>query len=172
MRMLLVAPIIYFLLERRYGLALSIFAVAGVSDALDGFLAKRYAWTSWLGGILDPLADKLLLMASYICLAWLSLLPVWLVVLVLVRDAVIVIGALCYHYLIAPLRADPSCLSKINTVAQIALVLLVIFNQAIPWLDAQWIMASVYFVAATTLLSGVIYIWQWARRARKDYQAS
>ena len=92
------APFLWLLLKEHYGAALVLFVVAGISDALDGFLAKYYGWTSELGGIPDPIADKLLLLGAILALGWLHELPGWLVMLVLVRDALIVGGAIGYHF--------------------------------------------------------------------------
>lgn len=164
-RILLVAPILWLLLEGRHGAALMLFVVAGVSDAVDGFLAKHYGWTSRLGGIIDPLADKLLLMGTVLALGWLGELPAWLVVMVVLRDLVIVGGALSYHYLIEPFTAEPTLISKLNTLMQLLLVLAVVFSKgvtALPgWLPALLVGA----VAATTVLSGCHYVWTWGRRA-------
>ncbi len=168
LRIVLVVPVTLLLWQERFTEALYLFALAGFSDALDGYLAKRYGWTSWLGGLLDPLADKLLLVACYFTLGWLGLLPVWLVAAVLARDLIIVAGATAYHFWIARLEADPTLLSKLNTLAQIVLVLAVVFNQAVvstvllPLTDAL-----VYIVACTTLLSGTWYVVSWSRRARR-----
>ena len=138
LRILMVPPFVWLLLAGRHFEALVLFFIAGLSDGLDGFLAKRYGWTSRLGGLLDPLADKLLLVSGFIALGYQGLLPVYLVGLVLLRDLVIVSGAIAYHYRVAPLDADPSWVSKVNTVLQIALVLLVIFNQVQPLLGPFW----------------------------------
>lgn len=162
--MILVVPVVLSLLQERFIPALLLFALAGVSDGIDGFLAKRYNWTSRLGSILDPLADKLLLVSSYLALAWVALLPPWLVMLVITRDLIILAGALAYHFLIGPLEMAPTLVSKINTTAQIVLVLAVLINgiwaafgSVLDWL--------VLFVCATTLISGVDYIWSWGMRA-------
>lgn len=165
LRIVLVVPVTLLLWQERFTEALYLFALAGFSDALDGYLAKRYGWTSWLGGLLDPLADKLLLVACYFTLGWLGLLPVWLVVAVLARDVIIVAGATVYHFRIARLEADPTLLSKFNTLAQIALVLAVVFNQAISIALLPLTTALVYIVACTTLLSGTWYVVSWSRRA-------
>lgn len=165
LRIVLVVPVTLLLWRERYTEALYLFAFAGFSDALDGYLAKRYGWTSWLGGLLDPLADKLLLVACYFTLGWLGLLPVWLVAAVLARDIIIVVGATVYHFWIARLEADPTLLSKINTLAQIVLVLAVVFNQAADIALHPITNALIYVVACTTLLSGAWYVVSWSRRA-------
>ena len=104
-RILLVAPVAWALMVQNFSLALILFFVAGVSDAVDGFLAKRFGWTSRLGALLDPLADKFLLVTCYAVLAWNDLLPVWLLVLVLTRDLLIVGGAVAYNFRIERLEA-------------------------------------------------------------------
>lgn len=164
-RMLLVPPMVVALLNEYYGAALVLFAVAGVSDALDGYLAKRYGWSSRLGSILDPLADKLLLVSAYLILGWLGELPLWLVLVVVGRDLVIVAGGVAYHYFIGSYELDPSLLSKLNTLAQIVLILATLVTHSVLNLPAGMIAALVYLVLATTLLSGLSYVWTWGVRA-------
>jgi cardiolipin synthase len=165
-RMLLVPPTTWALVEHHYTLALSLFLVAGVSDGLDGLLAKQFDWTSRLGAILDPLADKALLVACYAALSWTGLLPGWLFALVVLRDVVIVAGAITYHFRIAHLDAEPTLVSKLNTLMQILLVLLVVVQQAVGWVPPEWIEPLIYLVSATTLWSGIDYVNTWTRRAR------
>ncbi len=164
-RFLLVMPVVWLLVNDRFSMALVVFGVAGFSDALDGFLAKRYQWSSRLGSLLDPLADKLLLIASFITLGWLGWIPLWLVLLVCVRDLVIVAGAVSYHFLIEPLTAEPSLISKLNTLAQILLVLAVMVNIDIYTLPELWLDVLLYSVLASTLWSGFDYVWTWSRKA-------
>jgi cardiolipin synthase len=164
-RFLLVPPLVLLLLQERFGLALLVFCIAGFSDALDGFLAKRFDWSSRLGALMDPLADKLLLVSSFITLGWLQRIPLWLVGVVILRDLVIVGGALVYNFRIERLEADPSMVSKLNTFTQIMLVLAVLFSQAIEGLPYLWMDVLLYCVLATTLWSGFDYVWRWSRRA-------
>jgi len=165
-RILLVVPVAWALLEQQYLLALVLFFVAGVSDGLDGFLAKQFDWTSRLGAILDPLADKALLVTCYAALAWVGLLPVWLLVLVVLRDLVIVAGAVIYNFRIERLEADPTLISKLNTVLQILLVLLVITQQLSDWFAPVWLTVLIYAVTVSVLWSGLDYVITWGRRAR------
>ena len=164
-RILLVFPILLLLLQEQFANALVLFAVAGVSDGVDGFLAKRFNWQTWIGGLLDPLADKLLLVSSFVALGWLGLLPLWLVALVFLRDLVIVAGAFYYHYHVGKVGGEPTLISKVNTFVQILLVLLVVFAQifAVPGLLIQLLIA---IVTITTISSGVDYVIKWSRRAR------
>jgi cardiolipin synthase len=166
-RILLVPPIAWALLQQRFLLALTLFFVAGASDAADGFLAKYYGWTSRLGALLDPVADKLLLVSSYLALAWIGLLPLWLLALVVLRDLVIVSGALIYNFHIQRLDAEPTIISKLNTLLQILLVLQVILFEAWGWGQRGWIDALIYAVAVTVIWSGTDYVITWSRRARQ-----
>lgn len=164
-RILLVVPLIYVLLQENYFLALGIILVAGASDGVDGFLAKHYHWQSRLGSILDPLADKLLLISSFVVLAFLGHLPYWLVLLALGRDLIIVLGGLSYHFLIGPFEMEPAPLSKLNTLCQILLVVAIMINQ-LPGLEipllTEWL---IYLAAFTTIVSGAQYIWHWGGQA-------
>ncbi|MCP4288736.1 MAG: CDP-alcohol phosphatidyltransferase family protein [Gammaproteobacteria bacterium] len=165
LRILLTIPVVWMLLVQRFDIALVLFAIAGVSDGLDGFLAKHYGWQSKLGGLLDPLADKVLLISSYACLAMLGLIPTLLMVLVIVRDLIIVTGALIYNFRIEELEADPSLMSKFNTFAQIVLVLAVVLDQVMFVLPEGLLNYMIWLVFATTIASGVNYVWVWSRRA-------
>ena len=169
-RMFLVVPVVWSLLQLEFGVALVWIAVAGFSDGLDGFLAKHYGWESRLGSILDPLADKLLLVCSFITLTWLGLVPLWLLFAVLVRDLLIVTGGVVFHYTLGRFEMEPSRVSKLNTVMQIVFVLAVVFYHGdfalTPWI----IDALAYIVLATTVLSGLDYILVWGKRAYKIMQ--
>ena len=165
MRILLVPPVVWSMLEQRWGLALPLFLIAGLSDGLDGFLARRYHWTSRLGAILDPIGDKLLMVSSYLVLGWQGVLPCWLVALVILRDVVIMSGTVLYRLLIGVVVIEPILLSKINTVCQILLI-----TVALCVLVGVEILAGlqnllIYIVLVTTVSSGVAYVVLWARRA-------
>lgn len=165
LRMALAVPVMMALLTQRFGLALTLFLVAGISDGLDGFLAKHYGWSSRLGGILDPLADKLLLVTALLALGWLGAVPVWLVAIVILRDVVIVVGATVYNYRITKLDAKPTLLSKVNTVVQITLVLAVMLNHGIVSLPTWCLQGLIWGALVTTVTSGANYVWVWSRRA-------
>ncbi|MCB1762326.1 MAG: CDP-alcohol phosphatidyltransferase family protein [Gammaproteobacteria bacterium] len=165
LRIFLTIPVVWMLLIRRFDIALVLFAIAGVSDGLDGFLAKHFGWQSKLGGLLDPMADKVLLVSSYVCLALLGLIPTLLMVLVILRDLVIVTGALVYNFRIEELEAEPSLISKFNTFAQIVLVIAVVLDQGWVGLPPGLLQLMVWVVFASTIASGVDYVWVWSRRA-------
>ena len=164
-RITLVVPVVYLLMEREFSYALILFFIAGISDGLDGYLAKRNNWETRLGSILDPVADKLLLVSSYLVLGWLNDIPGWLVVAVIVRDVIIVAGGIAYHFLIGEFDMVPSWISKTNTFFQILLVLVVVFSLGAFSLPELLIESVVVIVTITTLLSGINYIWVWGRRA-------
>ena len=164
-RILLVAPVIYCFYTGDFLIALLLFFVAGASDGLDGFLAKRYGWTSHLGSILDPIADKLLLVCSYGMLAWLGHIPMWLVVAVIARDIIIVGGSFSYYLLFGRYEMEPSWISKLNTFSQIVMVLMVVFSLSILEISSTFITIFVYFVFLTTVLSGLDYIITWGVKA-------
>lgn len=169
LRILLVFPTVYLLLQHQYSHALIFFMLAGLSDGLDGFLARRYGWVTKLGGYIDPMGDKLLMTASYLSLGYLQHLPWWLVAVVIGRDVVIVIGALLYRLLIAPVEMQPLLVSKINTAAQILLVLTFIFSvSTLPGaaLIPAWAkLGLIWAVTITTILSGLGYVFGWGYRA-------
>ena len=164
-RLLAIMPVIYLLLEREFGWALLLFVAAGLSDGLDGFLAKQFGWQSRLGGILDPLADKTLLVACFLVLGAMSLIPVWLVVVAITRDLLIVGGAILYHYGIEELDAAPTLMSKLNTLLQILLLVVVITDAGPMPLSDSLIDALVWACLATILISGIQYVWIWSRKA-------
>ena len=166
LRILLIVPMCWLIATARYEGALVIAAIAGLSDAVDGYLAKRYGWQSWLGGILDPIADKLLLMAAFLWLAVGGDVPAWLAALVIGRDLVIVGGAIAYYYLIGRFDAEPSALSKLTTVVQIVFVLgeLLRLSQLVVVSDSVRT-AAMAITALLTLASGVHYVVVWSTRA-------
>lgn len=165
LRLIAVLPAILLLLNEQYGWALLLIVIAGASDGIDGYLAKRFGWQSHLGGILDPLADKVLLISSYLVLGMLGLIPWWLTLAVILRDVVIVTGGLLYHFLIAKVEAAPFLISKLNTLVQILLVLVVLTDASVLALPDAWIQALIFFCLATTVASGFQYVLVWGFKA-------
>jgi len=165
-RILLVGPIIWSLLQREFGLAIVLFVIAGASDGLDGYLAKRYGWSSRLGGILDALADKFLLVSTFVCLGWLGIFPWWLVAAILLRDLVIVTGATVYNFRVEAVQPEPTLVSKLNTVLQIVLAAVGVLQLGFGGVP-DWIMQTlIWAVMSTVVLSGADYVREWGRRAR------
>jgi cardiolipin synthase (CMP-forming) len=144
--------------------ALALFFAAAVSDGLDGYLAKRFNWTSELGKVLDPLADKLLLITVFVESAWLGLVPWWLTAAVVARDVLIGLGALVYRLWFGPLRGHPTILSKINTALQLLYVMLVVLNTAYGVPMREILDAAAVLAFASTVLSGLHYVVSFTRR--------
>jgi cardiolipin synthase len=165
--MLMVPPLVWLLAYAHYRLALGLFIVAGATDALDGFLAKRFDWRSQLGAFLDPTADKLLLSTLFVTLGLLGLAPLWLVGLVVLRDLVIAGGALAYRLLIGPLTWRARPISKLNTAAQLTFVLGALASPAYGLPAAPALTVAGGLVVATTILSGADYVWSWSRKAQQ-----
>jgi cardiolipin synthase (CMP-forming) len=165
-RILLVLPLLWALMQAKWNLALLLVALAGLSDALDGFLAKRFAWSSELGGILDPIADKTLLLSCFFGLWQWTGFPGWLFGLMLLRDVIIVSGAVVWWRMHKKnFRATPSYLSKITTTVQIFLAVFFLASTAFAW-QLHAVMNAVFVVAAAlTLASGADYVWRYGRAA-------
>jgi cardiolipin synthase len=168
-RLLSVPVAIMLMLNGEFGVCFWLFVAAGVTDAVDGWIAKTFDARTALGAYLDPLADKALVVSTYLMLGWLGHIPGWLVVLVVFRDVLIIGGAMVAYFMLGDFNARPLAISKVNTSVQIALVGAVLARLGTgfghPGLD--W--ALVLVAAATTLLSGGAYLWQWGRRlARED----
>ena len=164
LRILSVPLFIWLMLEKHIIGALCLFTLAGLTDALDGFIAKRFGMETELGKYLDPLADKLLLMAGFITLTSLGFLPSWLMLLVVTRDVLIVGGALLYQMVTGALYIEPLWTSKLNTVFQMFLLVFVLFN-AIYALWPSLLESLIWLTAMTTLVSGGEYVFEWSRRA-------
>lgn len=161
-RLCAVPVAVWLVLRHDLHLAFALFVAAGLSDAVDGWLARRQGGTA-LGAVLDPVADKLLLIGSYVTLAAIGVLPDWLAILVVFRDIVIVGGVLVFWQLGHTISTRPLLVSKLNTAAQILLVALALLLAGFG-LHAPLLMdALVRLVAATTLLSGAAYVWIGAR---------
>ncbi|MEM1432486.1 MAG: CDP-alcohol phosphatidyltransferase family protein [Pseudomonadota bacterium] len=173
MRILLVIPAVSFMLRAEYATALALVGIAAISDGLDGFLARRFDWTSRLGAFLDPIADKLLVAALYVTLTLAGAIPLWLLAVVVLRDLVIVTGAMCYRYVVGPLEMAPTRISKTNTAAQFLLVLLSLLSLVVSSALAEDLRALIdpygfILVAVLSLSSGSQYVLSWSRRALKE----
>ncbi len=162
-RILIVPVMIWLIISRQFSLAFFLFIAAGVSDGVDGFIAKRFNGVTALGAYLDPLADKLLLVSIFLTLGFLKFLPAWIVILVASRD-VLIIGAILLSWLMdRPVEVKPLMVSKVNTVAQILLAGTVLFINGFGY-PADWlVLAGSVCVGALTVLSGAIYMRDWIR---------
>jgi cardiolipin synthase len=162
-RILLVPVVVWAIASGAMWIAFILFLAAGVSDAVDGYLAKRFRMTTMLGAYLDPLADKALIVSIYITLGINGLIPGWLVILVVSRD-IMIIGAVMLSWLVgSPLKVKPLLVSKLNTVAQIVFACVVLgtlgFGYELPTLT----LVLMSLVAVLTLLSVAAYVAEWVR---------
>ena len=161
-RLLSVPVVVYLIMGGYFTATFWLFVAAAVSDAVDGYLAKRLKQYSTLGAYLDPIADKVLLVGVYVALGQVGHLAVWLVILVLFRDLVIVGAVLLLHANPEPVRMKPLLLSKINTVAQLVLVSLVLARLGVALDFGAFETVLVYLVGATTIISGGAYVVEWS----------
>lgn len=164
-RLISVPVIVWAILADEMRLAFAIFVAAGLSDAIDGFIAKHFHTESVFGSYLDPLADKALLMSVYIALGHEGYLPIWLVILVVFRDILIIGGVLLLFTIgTRSVRVSPLLISKLNTAAQIVLAAVVLGGEALAMPQAMMVTVLVWTIAATTVLSGGGYIVQLSRK--------
>jgi cardiolipin synthase len=164
-RIALVWPTVDALQSGNYWTALILLAVCAVSDGVDGWLAKRFNWTSQLGKFLDPLADKLLLVALFLTATWVNLVPWWLTAVVVARDVLIGSGAVVYHFWFGPLHGRPTIVSKINTGMQLAVALAAILGAATGLPTPEMVTALAFLTLITTIVSGADYLSMFTRRA-------
>ena len=161
---LLSAPVvIYLILNDFMTAAFWLFIAAGISDGLDGYLAKALGQSSALGAYLDPIADKVLLVGVYLTLGQAGHLPTWLVIIVVFRDLIIVGGIILLHISNSGIRMRPLLISKVNTAAQIALIASVLVELGLEIEFGGFLNVLIYVVGATTIASGASYIINWGR---------
>ena len=164
-RMLLVVPVAWLLVKQDFARTMWLFAFAAATDGLDGFLAKRCGWMSELGKILDPLADKILLVGTYITLAAIGLIPVWLAVVVVGRDITITVGAIAYNSVYGYPNGRPTVISKLNTLCQIMFALLIVGAHALEQSPTLLVTILGALVLVTTVVSGLDYVITYAQKA-------
>ena len=164
-RLGLVPIMAYYLANEAYEIALPIFLVAALSDLVDGYIARRFQLVSKLGATLDPIADKLNMLVATILLAWQMLLPLWLAIAIVVRDIVIVAGAIAYRLARGRLHIAPTRLSKINTFIEFTVLLLVMAAAAGWFKPGVWMSTVFVIVFMTVVASGAQYVWVWGRKA-------
>ena len=164
-RLALIWPIATALYGGRYGVVLALLMLAAISDGLDGYLAKRFNWISDLGKVLDPAADKLLLVTVFVESTWLGLVPWWVTAAAVARDVMIALGALVYRVWFGPVRGRPTIISKINTAAQLLYLASVMLGAAIGFPPYGVLRALALTVFVTIVLSGLNYVQAFTRRA-------
>lgn len=166
-RILMVPVVVWAIIYGELWLAFVLFLAAGVSDAVDGYLAKRFNMASELGAYLDPLADKTLIVSIYVTLGIAGKIPLWLVILVVSRD-IMIIGAIMLSWLLgSPLKVKPLLVSKLNTVAQIVFACVVLASLGFDLRADNLIFALIPVVAVLTLLSVAAYVREFIRHMNK-----
>ncbi len=172
-RIVLVIPTAYLLWQREYVGALILMTIAGASDALDGWLARRFHWFSRFGAAMDPIADKLLVAVMFVVFTAQDYIPLWLTVIVLGRDVIILAGAIAYRALFGPFEFAPSFVSKANTALQIVTVLMVLFvlcdfGALSAYMAALLEPYCFYLLAGLGLVSGAHYVLTWGAKALRQ----
>jgi cardiolipin synthase len=165
LRFLLIPVLVLLLFDRRYVAAFGVFLVSAVSDLADGFIARRWNLRTRLGAIADPLADKLTMLSVTLVLAAQALIPIWLAMAIVVRDLVIVAGAVAYHCVVGRVEMAPSWLSKFNTVLEFGVLSALLADAAGAIEVTAWLPPLFALMLFTLVASGVHYVWVWSRRA-------
>ena len=167
-RIFAVPLLVWLIISGEFAAAFWVFVLAGVSDALDGFIAKRFGFVTKLGTYLDPVADKALLVCAYITLGQAGHINALLVILVVFRDVLIIGGTVLFHTLDRPVEMRPFFISKINTFLQILLIAVLLGNLGIGILDFGTLPALAFLVGMTTVCSGLAYMGRWLFGVRVD----
>ena len=167
LRLMGVPATIWFVLENQWAVATWCFLVAAATDGLDGYLARRLRQCTAIGAALDTVTDKALCLSVLVVLTSFNLVPLWVALAIVVRDAVIVVGALAYRGMAGHLEIQPTLLGKGNTVAEFGMLALVLGHQAGIVPGQAWVVPMFWLVFATTLASGLQYVWVWGNKARR-----
>ncbi|MBP7764693.1 MAG: CDP-alcohol phosphatidyltransferase family protein [Deltaproteobacteria bacterium] len=169
LRIILVPVFVIFLIQAAYDKALITFVVAGVTDALDGTLARLLKCQTTLGAYLDPIADKFLLVTSFVTLAVYGLIPGWLAVIVISRDFIILLGIAILTLMSVSYEIKPAIVGKVTTALQIVTVFLALLYKAVPNdLSNKWIIGLCWATALFTVISGLVYILRGIRILNKS----
>jgi len=167
-RIILTPFIIYAIIEHQAVLALLLMAIAGITDMLDGAIARYFNQRSTVGAFMDPLADKLLLISTIVTLYFIDQIPLFLFLAVIFRDLIIIVGAIAYEMVTHKLEIQPSIASKITTFLQIFLVLIALAEMAWQWPGNHILFVSIWLTFAFTCMSGLQYMVVWMRKAVND----
>jgi cardiolipin synthase len=160
-RIILVPIVVWAIASNQMEIAFAVFVVAGVSDAVDGFLAKRFKLQSELGALLDPLADKALLVSIFVTLGVWGAIPRWIVILVVSRD-IMIVGAVIVSWLFdKPVAMKPSMVSKLNTVSQVGFAALILASLGFGFAPAPYDLILMTLVTVFTLVSVALYLVEW-----------
>ena len=167
-RIFAVPVLVWLIIHGEYAAAFWVFVLAGISDALDGFIAKKFGFVTKLGTYLDPVADKALLVSAYITLGQAEHIQAWLVILVVFRDVLIIGGTVLFHTLDRPVEMRPFLISKLNTFMQISLIVVLLGNLGGGFRDFGTLPLLAYLVGFTTVFSGLAYMVRWVFGVRVD----
>ena len=171
-RLFLVVPVVFSIARGHYQTALLIFMLAGFTDGLDGFLARRYSWQSELGSLLDPLADKFMMVAAFMSLALREQIPLWLLVMVMLRDLIIVAGVLVYHLKTRSIQMYPTLVGKVNTLLQVLLIVIVLFNGGVYPVPDMMMSMVILALLISTVLSCIGYVFLGIEKVNEDNHAN
>ncbi len=160
-RILLVPVTIWLLISEAFGWALAVFLIAGISDGVDGYLARRFSSQTELGAYLDPIADKLLLVSVFAALGIIKILPAWLVLLVITRDLLIIVGVMLAWLMGQPFIMKPRAISKMNTAVQVIFIASVLAIYAAHFSPSFFVPVGTILVAILTFISGAFYMRDW-----------
>jgi cardiolipin synthase len=164
-RLVLALPLGWLILQGEYGWALGAGVIAGATDALDGYAARKLGHFSQFGAALDPLADKILVTVTFLCMAQMELIPWYVAITIIARDLVIVSGALAYRLLIGPFTFGATMLSKFNMLVQICFCVTLLAAQQFGGIDPTWLTIMTSIVLIVAVVSGVDYVFTWSRKA-------
>lgn len=167
-RLMGVPATIWFMLESQWAVATWVFLIASSTDGLDGYLARRLKQCTAIGAALDTVTDKALCLSVLVVLTSFGMVPIWVALAIVVRDGVIVVGALAYRGMAGHLEIQPTLLGKANTFAEFGMLALVLGHQADIVPGEYWIYPMFGLVFATTLASGMQYVWVWGNKARRE----
>lgn len=156
LRIILILPYAYFLQSSHPHYALAVFVIAAITDGLDGYLARVFAWTSKVGAFLDPLADKMLMMTSFVMLGSMGLIHPYVVSVLILRDLAIIVGVLCLHDT-KQIAIEPIMLSKINTALQVLLVICLLFSLT----SGYALSMLIYGLTSLVLITSILSLWQY-----------
>lgn len=168
-RLLLVLPIAFFIIDSQFLVAFILFTLSGLSDGLDGFIARHFGWESAFGRMIDPLADKLMMITTALTLGILGFFPMTLMLLIVVKDIAVLGGVFSYTALAGFPKIHPTWLGKITTASQIVLLVTVLLELSFKGVIPGVVFPVWYWVVAVlTILDGASYLWIWTARLAED----
>lgn len=165
LRLLLAVPVCLLIFRHEYLAVLWLAALAGFTDLIDGWLARKLGAQSTYGATLDPLSDKALLITAFVALTIVGAIPVVITIVVVLRDIIIVTGALCYRWLIGRYQMAPTFWGKANTLSQLVFMLMVIGQKVHPMFSPELLQFATLMVLALAFISGGNYVVVWSRKA-------